>query len=125
MNKTMIAARKASGLSLIELEKLSGVSRVNICRWEREAGWPRLDLCIAVCDVLGISLDEYAGRMLPGGASMRLIDANNIEELEKLPYEYEPVPDGSAWYRAKDVWNCIDNAANKLMGGKEHDTQLV
>ena len=38
----------------------------------------------------------------------RLIDANALEELENLDYVYNPVRDGCAWYRAADVWACID-----------------
>ena len=38
----------------------------------------------------------------------RLIDANALEELENLDYVYDPVRDGCAWYRAADVWACIE-----------------
>lgn len=40
----------------------------------------------------------------------RLINANALTDLEALEYNYHPVPDGEAWYRAADVWDCIDNA---------------
>jgi hypothetical protein len=39
----------------------------------------------------------------------RLIDANAMVALEDLHYEYDPVRDGCAWYRAADVWACIEN----------------
>ena len=39
---------------------------------------------------------------------MRLIDADDMTELGELEYEYMPVHDGDAWYRAQDVWKCID-----------------
>ena len=38
----------------------------------------------------------------------RLIDANALEELENLDCVYDPVRDGCAWYRAADVWACIE-----------------
>lgn len=38
----------------------------------------------------------------------RLIDANDMKVLGELPYNYEPVRDGDAWYRADDVWDCIE-----------------
>jgi hypothetical protein len=48
-----------------------------------------------------------------GGQKManeqRLIDANAMVALEDLHYEYDPVRDGCAWYRAADVWACIEN----------------
>ena len=40
----------------------------------------------------------------------RLINANALTDLEALEYNYHPVPDGEAWYRAADVWDCIDSA---------------
>lgn len=39
---------------------------------------------------------------------MRLIDADDMEYLEELEYEYHPEPNGEPWYRVKDVWDCIE-----------------
>ena len=39
----------------------------------------------------------------------RLIDANALDALENLDYDYAPVRDGCAWYRAADVWACIES----------------
>lgn len=41
---------------------------------------------------------------------MRLIDAENLNELEDLLYEYSPERNGEPWYMAKDVWECIEKA---------------
>ena len=38
----------------------------------------------------------------------RLIDANALNALENLDYDYAPMRDGCAWYRAADVWACIE-----------------
>ena len=38
----------------------------------------------------------------------RLIDANALDALENLDYVYDPVRDGCEWYRAADVWDCIE-----------------
>ena len=38
----------------------------------------------------------------------RLIDANALDALGELPYVYDPVADGKPWYRADDVWDCIE-----------------
>ena len=38
----------------------------------------------------------------------RLIDADEMEKLGDLSYEYNPVADGSPRYRAEDVWGRID-----------------
>ena len=42
-------------------------------------------------------------------ATKRLIDANALDALEELEYDYVPVRDGCAWYRAADVWACIES----------------
>lgn len=39
---------------------------------------------------------------------MRLIDAENMRVLEDLEYNYNPVKDGEPWYKAEDVWDCIE-----------------
>ena len=39
---------------------------------------------------------------------MRLIDADALTALEELEYYYKPVCDGKPWYKADDVWDCID-----------------
>ena len=39
---------------------------------------------------------------------MRLIDADALTALEELEYYYNPVRDGKPWYKADDVWDCID-----------------
>ena len=41
--------------------------------------------------------------------TQRLIDANALDALENLDYDYAPVRDGCAWYRAADVWACIES----------------
>ena len=62
MNEAMRAARKASGLSWAQLTKKTGVPKQTILRWEKGQRSPTVELCCAVCDVLGVSLDEYIGR---------------------------------------------------------------
>ena len=31
--------------------------------------------------------------------------------LSELDYDYDPVKDGTPWYRADDVWACIEEAS--------------
>lgn len=33
------------------------------------------------------------------------------ERLENLDYNYDPVKDGTPWYRAEDVWACIEEVS--------------
>lgn len=33
------------------------------------------------------------------------------ERLHELDYEYDPVKDGTPWYRAEAVWGCIEEVA--------------
>ena len=32
--------------------------------------------------------------------------------LEELDYDYDPVKDGTPWYRAEDVWACIEEVSD-------------
>ena len=47
-------------ISVNSLEKMTGIGRGNIGRWDRVS--PSFDKVVAVADALGISLDELAGR---------------------------------------------------------------
>lgn len=33
------------------------------------------------------------------------------ERLSRLEFEYDPVKNGEPWYRAEDVWACIEEVA--------------
>lgn len=37
-----------------------------------------------------------------------LIYRDWYERLSQLEYNYHPKKDGEAWYRAEDVWACIE-----------------
>lgn len=54
--------RLANGLSLLELEKKTGISNQNLSRWERDIVIPNVEFCIKLADFYGISLDELVGR---------------------------------------------------------------
>ena len=62
MKDAMKRARKAAGLSRQELSDMSTVSYSAISNWELGNTFPHSTAAILVCDVLGISLDEYFGR---------------------------------------------------------------
>ena len=62
MKDAMRRARKAAGLARMELSALSTVSYSAISNWELGNTFPNSREAILVCDVLGISLDEYFGR---------------------------------------------------------------
>lgn len=66
MHKQMRHYRLRANLTLEELSKRSGVSTSTIQHWERGDGLLTLANMAAVCEVLGISIDEYIGRGTPG-----------------------------------------------------------
>jgi hypothetical protein len=39
---------------------------------------------------------------------MVAVHSDWYERLENLDYNYDPVKDGTPWYRAEDVWACIE-----------------
>lgn len=54
--------RLASGKSLIEIEKATGISNQNLSRWERGEVIPSIAFCEILADYYGITLDELVGR---------------------------------------------------------------
>ena len=65
MHKRMRVFRHRAKLTLPELSRLSGVGTNTIANWELGGGMTTLANVAAVCDVLGISIDEYIGRDVP------------------------------------------------------------
>ena len=54
--------REAAKLTQRQLAKETGITQVNICRWERGEVLPGIDFCIKLAEYYGISLDELIGR---------------------------------------------------------------
>ena len=54
--------RLANNLSLLELEKATGISNQNLSRWERDLVLPNIQFCIQLANFYEISLDELVGR---------------------------------------------------------------
>ncbi|MDE6868030.1 MAG: helix-turn-helix domain-containing protein [Clostridia bacterium] len=54
--------RLERGLSLIQLEKATGISNVNLSRWERGEVIPSIEFCVKLADFYGITVDELIGR---------------------------------------------------------------
>lgn len=61
-NYSMISARVNARLTQKELAEKAGIAQNTISTWECGLGMPDVWSAVAVCDVLGISLDEYIGR---------------------------------------------------------------
>lgn len=57
-NERMRAARTAKGMSQLELAKEVGATRQTIGLIEAGRYNPSLKLCIAICRVLGVTLDD-------------------------------------------------------------------
>ncbi len=54
--------RRASNLTQEDVASRLGVSRQTIGKWESGKATPELDKLVALCDLLGCSLDELVGR---------------------------------------------------------------
>lgn len=54
--------RIKNGLSLLDLEKATGISNQNLSRWERGKSLPSIDFCVKLADFYEISVDELIGR---------------------------------------------------------------
>lgn len=55
-------ARERAGYTVCELAKRARVTHATISTIEHDRRNPSVATVIAICDVLGISLDEYCGR---------------------------------------------------------------
>ena len=51
--------------TLNQIEKDTGISNVNLSRWERGQVVPNIDFCIILANYYCISLDELVGRDTP------------------------------------------------------------
>ena len=54
--------RQERNLSLLDVEKATGISNENLSRWENNKNIPNIDFCIILADFYGITLDELVGR---------------------------------------------------------------
>ena len=54
--------REQYGLSQSKLAEKTGISQVNISRWEQNKVLPNIDFCVKLADFYGITLDELVGR---------------------------------------------------------------
>lgn len=54
--------RLERGLTLSQLEKFTGISNVNLGRWERGEVLPSIEFCVQLADFYGITVDELIGR---------------------------------------------------------------
>lgn len=53
--------RLASGKSLLEVEKETGISNQNLSRWERNEVLPNIDFCVKLARYYGITIEELIG----------------------------------------------------------------
>lgn len=65
IGESMRNARKKAGMTLSELAEKSGWRSRQISTWERDKYQPRLNAVVDLADTLGISVDEYVGRIIP------------------------------------------------------------
>ncbi len=54
--------RKANGLSLLDVEKATGISNQNLSRWEKGRVIPSIAFCEILADFYCVTLDELVGR---------------------------------------------------------------
>lgn len=59
--ESMRRARQEKGLTMVALEKLSGIRASNIGAYELERNTPNIDIVEILADALGLSIDEYTG----------------------------------------------------------------
>lgn len=78
MHKRMRMFRLRANMTLNELSKRSGVSTSTIQHWEQGSGFTTIVNIVSVCDVLGISIDEYIGRAIPKALKVYAEELNRV-----------------------------------------------
>ena len=53
--------RLASGKSLLDVAKDTGISHQNLSRWERNEVMPTLDFCVKLAKYYGVTIEELFG----------------------------------------------------------------
>ena len=78
--------RLIRNLTLLEVEKQTGINNGNLSRWERNEVLPNIESCIKLADFYGITLDELLG--VSDECSIRtaapISDTYSSEEVEIL-----------------------------------------
>lgn len=54
--------RAERGLSLMDVQKRTGISNQNICRWENGQAVPSIESCIKLAEFYDVTLDQLTGR---------------------------------------------------------------
>ena len=62
IGKLIAKLRKEKGLTQAELGEKLGVGYKAVSKWENGNGMPDVSLFQPLCDILGISVDEFCGR---------------------------------------------------------------
>ncbi len=101
--------RRASNLTQEDVASRLGVSRQTIGKWESGKATPELDKLVALCDLLGCSLDELVGRAeseheaesdvsIPNEEAANDSHENSAAEMASpdLPVEEESLRHGTA-----------------------------
>ncbi len=76
--------RIASGKTLMQVEKDTGISNANLSRWENNKILPNIDFCVRLADYYEVTLDELVGR----DYKERCKNANNFDS-ESSSYKEE------------------------------------
>lgn len=76
------------GLTQVRLAELTGISRINIVRYENQEINPGLDACVRIADILGCTVDDL----------LRPEPQERIETPEQTVLAGAETPEGSTQY---------------------------
>lgn len=71
--------REEKGLSLKQVENLTGVNNGNLSRYERNLNFPSIEICDKLSTLYGVSIDELIGKN----------DSPKSKKTEKLSLSFE------------------------------------
>lgn len=83
IGKLIAQCRKENGLTQAELANLLGVTDKSVSKWENGVCLPNVSLCRELCEILGITLNEFfSGERLTDESFKEAADSNLLNALE-------------------------------------------
>ena len=120
--KAIKAARKAKGMSQLELAMELGTSQMSVCNWEREVSRPNLKLSQVIKDVLGVDvLGDSLFKTLKPLVEQWFVDrgidtGDGAKQLEKLQEEVDELKQAYIEANRDEEKDAVGDTLVSLMG---------
>lgn len=98
--------RLSRGLSLMDIEKRTGIRNGNLCRWENGQVLPNIDFCVQLAQFYGISVDELIG-LSDYNADKSNLPAQAQTNLSEFDAEFKDILNDKNFIQTAKLFNAI------------------